>query len=236
VDILGIYTNKDKKKANMLEMAQMMARGRKERAPGDAEDDLLAVRLALGGDLGAFESLVTKYEKMVFSISYRMLLDREAAQDVAQETFLKAFRALPSFKGGSKFATWIYRIAANACIDLLRKRSGYSEVSLDTQAEDEDGARAGLAVPDGAADVEAVIEGKELRRLVREAVEALPDAHRAIIVMRDFQDMEYGEIAGVLGCPEGTVKSRINRARRRLRRILLEKRELSEYIGVEYNK
>ncbi|MDR1061705.1 MAG: sigma-70 family RNA polymerase sigma factor [Clostridiales bacterium] len=198
--------------------------------------DALAVRQALCGDLGAFEALVLKYEKMVFSISYRMLLDRDEAQDAAQETFLKAFRALPSFKGGSKFATWLYRIAANACLDLLRKRKSYSELSLDAQAEDEDGARGGFDVADGAADIEAAIESREFKALVREAVDGLPDAHRAIIVMRDFQDMEYADIADALGCPEGTVKSRINRARGRLKRILLEKRELNGYVSVEYNK
>jgi RNA polymerase sigma-70 factor (ECF subfamily) len=205
--------------------------------PGhEIDGDALAVSRALGGDLGAFEALVLKYEKMVYGISYRMLLDREEAQDAAQEAFLKAFRALPSFKGGSKFATWLYRIAANACLDLLRKRKSYSELSLDAQTEDEDGARGGFDVADGAADIEAALEGKEFRALVREAVDGLPDAHRAIIVMRDFQDMEYAEIAGVLGCPEGTVKSRINRARGRLKRILLEKRELNGYVGVEYSK
>jgi RNA polymerase sigma-70 factor (ECF subfamily) len=200
-----------------------------------ADCDLLAVKRAQAGDLGAFEELVLKYEKRIYAIAYHMLSDREESQDATQEAFLKAFRALPSFEGNAKFSTWLHRIAANTCVDMLRKRKSINALSLDSYTENEDGAYDSFAIPDSA-DIEADVENAEFRALVLKAVAMLPDAHRAIIVMRDFQDMEYAQIAAALGCPEGTVKSRISRARASLRRILLNERELKGYINVNSSK
>jgi len=198
---------------------------------GAADIDELLVKRAQKGDMDAFETLVTKYEKKVFSISFRMLSDREEAMDASQEVFIKVFKALSGFKSESKFSTWLYRITTNVCLDLLRKRKDNSAISFDAEFETEDGEMR-LDPVDRTPGVEETIEREELKRLVSEAVMKLPEIHRTMIILRDFNDLSYSEIASAIDCPEGTIKSRISRARKALKDLMLGSRELKGYFSV----
>ena len=200
-----------------------------------ADEDNELAAAAKGGDMSAFETLVERYERRVYSIAVRMLTDQEDARDAAQDTFLRVFRGLPGFQGESKFSTWIYRIVTNICVDKLRKRRDNAELSLDAPfaGDDSDSAGAAFELPDASVDIAAIAEGAEFRALVQRAVAMLPDAHRAIIVMRDFEGISYPEIAKILSCQPGTVKSRINRARQKLRAILCGMTELEGYFIVK---
>lgn len=176
------------------------------------------------GDREAFNTFVSKYQQQVFNIAYSMLSDYEDASDAAQEVFVKVYRSITSFKGQSSITTWLYRICANVCNDALRKRQrrGLS-VSLDAQTE-ENGSMAEL--PSDAPNPEEQAELNERQRIVRAAISSLSPEYRAIITYSDLQQLSYDEIAAILKCPTGTVKSRLNRARNALRKKLSENREL----------
>ncbi len=180
------------------------------------------VRAAAGGDEEAFAQLVGLYEDKVYSLALRMCGSPEDAADAAQEAFLSAWRALPSFRGEAGFSTWLYRLTANASIDLLRRvRRQRGELRLD----DED---LGLtALEAGPGPQEAAEEG-ELRQALDQALGQLGDSHRQVLVLRELQQLSYEEIARALDL--GTVKSRISRARRALRKILLRSGNLSGYL------
>ena len=193
--------------------------------------DSFLVRMAQRGDIEAFDALAVKYEKRVYNISCRLLSDRDEAEDASQEVFLKVFRSIKDFKSESKFSTWIYRVTTNVCLDILRKRKDKISFSIDAEIEQGDG-DVRFNPADNSPGVEDEIERSELKRLVSEAVKELPEIHRAIITLRDYQDLSYSEIAVAMDCPEGTIKSRISRARKALRDILVRKRELKGYISV----
>ncbi|MCL2059467.1 MAG: sigma-70 family RNA polymerase sigma factor [Oscillospiraceae bacterium] len=195
-----------------------------------ADEDAVLVKKAQNGDMDAFEELVKKYEGKVFSIASRMLAFSEDAKDAAQEAFLKAYRSLRGFRGDSKFSTWLYRITNNVCLDYLRKRDR-RELPLDYETGGGDGETHTVDIPSDM-DVEADVMGDEFRRIVQGAINSLPAQHRMMIVMRDVQELSYTEISGLLNLPEGTVKSRINRARKNLRTLFLGSKELKEYINV----
>lgn len=202
-----------------------------EQASPKYEEDSYCISLARGGDMGAFEALVRKYEAKVFNIASHMLSNADDAMDASQEVFIRVYRSLSSFRGDSKFSTWLYRVANNVCLDILRKRN-YRVVSLDGEITAEDGEKQAMEIPD-AFDVEAVVEKAEFGALVQKAINMLPEQHRAILVMRDMQDLSYTEISETLKLPEGTVKSRINRARTSLREIFLSLKELKDYLYVK---
>ena len=202
----------------------------------DAQKDLidadaLLVKKAQKGDIDAFETLVKKYEKTVYNMSCRMLSDKDEAMDAAQDVFLKVFKSIGNFKSEAKFSTWLYRICSNVCFDILRKRKDMYNMSIDDTIELDDGEmRMDLAAQSPG--IEDEIERAELKSLVSSAVEKLPDMHRTMIVLRDFKDLSYSQIAYILDIPEGTIKSRINRARKALRQLLVNKKELKDYISV----
>jgi RNA polymerase sigma-70 factor (ECF subfamily) len=193
-------------------------------------DQILVIK-AQKGDMEAFEALIKKYEKKIYNISYRMLQDGEEALDAAQDVFLKVYRSLSSFKSESKFSTWLYRVTTNVCLDLLRKRKDKNNISLDAEIEFGDG-QVKLDPASPTPGIEEEIERGELKKLVSKAVGELPEIHQSIIVLRDIQDLSYSEIARILDCPEGTIKSRISRARKALKALITGKKELSGYIGV----
>ena len=166
-----------------------------------------------------FERLAAENERPVYSLCFHMMGSREDAQDCAQETMLRAFRAFDSFRGEASFSTWITRIAMNVCTDALRKRR--DAVSLDALREEQ-----GFDPPDAAPTAYARLEEKERLRLLREALSLLPSDMREMIVLRDMQGKSYDEIAEILNLPLGTVKSRINRAREKLSVILKNSSEL----------
>ena len=181
-------------------------------------------RAAAKGNTLAFEELVRLHEKKVYALALRMCGNSEDAADVAQEAFLSAWRGLPSFRGEAGFSTWLYRLASNAAIDQLRRgKRQREEASLD------DGDLP-LDVPDRQPGPQEAAEGTELRRAVADGLRELSEDHRQILLMREYQELSYDEISQALGVDLGTVKSRISRARRALRKILLERGNLSGYL------
>jgi len=185
------------------------------------DSDLALVERVLNNDLAAFEQLVARYQNKIIGYAARMLNDPVEAEDVAQETFIKAYRSLASFRGESSFSTWLYRIATNLCIDRVRKikRSPKPAYSLDEPIDaDED--KGGREVADTTFEPSMSIERDEVRRRVRETVAEMPEKLRAVIVMCDIQGMSYESIAEVLNVPLGTVKSRLFHARADLARRL----------------
>lgn len=182
------------------------------------------VRAAAEGDQDAFAQLVALHEKRVYALAVRMTGRQEDASDVAQEAFLAAWRGLPSFRGEAGFATWLYRLTANAAIDHLRRsRRQRSEASLD------DG-ELGLDAVDPAPTPQEQAESESLREAVRWGMGELSREHRQVLELREYRELSYEEIAGQLGVDLGTVKSRLSRARGALRKILLRSGNLSGYL------
>ncbi len=176
------------------------------------------IRSVLRGNVNDFEKLVTAYEKNVYNIALRMVGDPDDAADMTQETFIKAYRALSGFRGDSKFSSWLYRIASNVCLDFLRSRSRHPQVSLSTVDEDD---RATFELPDMRQNPEEQLMKKLGMEAVRRGLEQLPEQQRQILVLRELGGLSYAELAQTLGLEEGTVKSRIFRARKRLCALLL---------------
>lgn len=177
--------------------------------------DLLLVERTVAGDLRAYDLLVIKYQRRIERLIGRMVRDTDLVQDIAQETFLRAFRALHQFRGDAQFYTWLYRIAVNTAkkflIDLKRDPVIY-EGSLRTDDEDNETSRTG---PEPTSDEtpETVLAAQEIAAAVNAAMEALPDDLRQAVTLREIEGLSYEEIATVMACPIGTVRSRIFRAR-----------------------
>ena len=182
------------------------------------EQELVA--LAQKGDQDAFARLVEANQGKIYTLTLRMTGNPDDGAELAQEAFLRAWKGLPGFQAESSFSTWLYRLASNVCIDFLRKqkrRRGLDGVSLD----EEQGTAAALQVPDSRFTPEGELERKQLRQAVQRGLEKLSQEHRQALILREMEGLSYGEIARVLGVEEGTVKSRIARARLALRKILL---------------
>ena len=180
-----------------------------------ADEDSTLIARCRAQDRAAFDELVLKYQDRVYSLAYRLTGNPEDAADVAQEAFLKVYRNIDGFRGGASFYTWMYRIAVNTVISRRRYDSARPQpVSLD--AADLEGRAASSAAPDPS----DAASRAELQRLVAEAISRLEDPHRVLIVLRDIQGHDYDEIAEILDCPRGTVKSRLHRARCALRQAL----------------
>lgn len=185
------------------------------------ENDI--IRRCKKGNREAFNKLVEKYQSQVINIAYSMLSDKEDAYDAAQEVFIRVYKNIDSFQEKSSFTTWLYRITSNICSDILRKRQRNTNVVSISQIYD-DSKDADLR--DEGPQPEEVAEMTERQRAVRDAISELNSDYKAVITLCDIEGMSYDEISKVLGVPAGTVKSRINRARNSLRKILSEKREL----------
>lgn len=176
------------------------------------------------GDRNAFNELFAMYENKVINIAYGMLSDREDAYDAAQEVFIKVYKNIASFKENSSLSTWIYRITSNTCNDILRKRQrSVGTVSINSTYDEEE---KDMELKDTAPTPAEFAEMTETQRAVREAISELSDEYREVITLCDIEDLSYDEISGIINCPVGTVKSRINRARNALKKKLSEKREL----------
>ena len=173
--------------------------------------ELDILQRARKGDSAAFEEIVRAHEKTVYNLALRTLGNREDAEDAVQETFLKAYMALSGFRGESRLSVWLYRIASNVCTDALRRRR--ETVSL--SAEDENGERE-LEIEDTRFDPAAAAEKSALRDAVRAAMDALPDASRRVLLLREIGGLSYDEIARTLEIDVGTVKTRIFRGRKKL--------------------
>jgi len=178
------------------------------------------------GDLEAFDRLVDKYASWVYQIAFRMTSNREDADDIAQEAFIRAFSAIGKFKQQSAFSTWLYRIAVNVCQDELKRRKRAPQPMSTLQADDDSEDLTDQIAADQSSDPAEIVEAKERQRAVQQAIDSLPEHHRIVIILRDLQGLSYEEIAQVLGGRVGTVKSRINRARLALREKLEPDMEL----------
>ncbi len=191
------------------------------------EQEAQIVRKVLQGDVNAFETLVLEYEKSVYSITLRMTGNNEDAADMTQETFIKAFNSLQSFRGDSKFSVWLYRIATNVCLDFLRSRNRKPTVSL--SVEDDEGEEVQLDIADESQSPEQLLERGLTRDAVRRGLEALSPDYRQILLLREIQGLSYEEISQVLDLEVGTVKSRIFRARKRLCAFLIADGNIPEF-------
>ena len=195
-----------------------------------ADADALLVQRAQRGDTRAFEMLVVKYQRRIERLISRMVRDADLVQDVAQESFIRAYRALPQFRGDSAFYTWLYRIAVNTSKKALverRRDPVISEANLVLGEEGEETSRVENELSDGETP-EALLASKEIAAAVNAAVEALSDDLRQAITLREIEGLSYDEIAEVMNCPIGTVRSRIFRAREAIAarlRPLLDTRE-----------
>lgn len=191
------------------------------------EQEAQIVQRVLRGDVNAFEKLVLEYEKSVYGITQRMTGNAEDAADMTQETFIKAYNSLASFRGDSKFSVWLYRIATNVCLDFLRSRGRKPTVSL--SVEDDDGEEVQLDIADESQSPEQLLERGLTRDAVRRGLDSLSPEYRQILLLREIQGLSYEEIAVALTLEVGTVKSRIFRARKRLCAFLVKDGNIPEF-------
>jgi RNA polymerase sigma-70 factor, ECF subfamily len=184
------------------------------------QDDAALIERCRAGDVAAFEPLVEKYRQRVWRLAYNTLRDREEAWDVAQEAFIRAYQALPSFRGQSAFYTWLYRIVMNVATDRARSRGAQGRAFGTERVPEEDWDRVlpddnpGDETPDDAA------ARREQRQKIVKALDTLPEHHRKIVMLSDLEGLSYREIADTLEIPMGTVMSRLHNARKRLREAL----------------
>ncbi len=200
-------------------MPDPIATAEKELTADIPEGDL--VRRARDGDISAYDDLVKRYQERIYATIYHMTSNHEDASDLAQEAFIKAFSALKSFKGGSSFYTWLYRIAINKTINFLKQRKNKIHLSLndlDFNAENDP-------------DLVALVSHKtphreagllELQKKLNEALLKLSDSHRMVVVLHDIQGLSHEEVGEIVGCNVGTVRSRLFYARQQLQGFLAE--------------
>jgi len=167
------------------------------------------------GDPDAFSILVERYSGRLFGSCFNFLGNRQDAEDCVQDTFIKAFRAIGEFNFMASFYTWIYRIAINTCLDFRRKNRKHMALSLDMAVETED-SQVFCQIADQGPLPDERLESAELQRIIREEINRLPDLLKNILVMRDLDGLSYHELAEILQLSEGTVKSRLSRARHQL--------------------
>jgi len=174
-------------------------------------------------DVAAFEELVSIYTKSLLNYIYRMLKNREDAEDALQETYLKVYNSLKNFEGNSSFKTWLYRIATNVCLDKIRKDKKVNSQSLSQTTEE---GEYELQIPDETYSPEISANKSAAMKALTDAVEKLSSEHRTVVTLRDMQGLSYDEIAEATQSTIGTVKSRLSRARLQLKKLLEKDREL----------
>ena len=174
------------------------------------------VALARGGDTDAFNQLVLRWERPIYALAYRVIGREEDARDVSQETFLRAYRALPGFKGQAKFSSWLYRIAMNLCRDWIRKQRRTPTVQTPEGID-----LIELASEQGPVEsIEDLVTRREMSAAVAEAMKRLPEEQRTAIVLKEYHGLTFQEIADLQGCPLSTVKTRLYQGLSVLRRHL----------------
>ena len=178
-------------------------------------DEELVAR-AQGGDVESFNQLIVRWERPIYALAYRVIGKEEDARDVCQDAFLRAYRALPGFKGQAKFSSWLYRIALNLCRDWIRRqrRAPVSQLPEDTDASE-------LAAETGPVEsIEDLVARRELTAIVEEAMSELSEEQRTAIILKEYHGMTFQEIADMQGCPLSTVKTRLYQGLSLLRRRL----------------
>jgi len=188
--------------------------------------ETVLIKKAKQGNKTAFSKLILQYESNVYNIAYRMFYNEADAKDIVQEVFLRIFQKLHQFQDNAAFSTWLYRITVNICIDEIRKRKGKETYSIDETYKTEDDEMIRQYPGDSKSPEEIYLQKERIEALYK-AIQALSEEYKLAIILRDFQNFSYQEIADILSCSLGTVKSRIARGRIQLKNILLkEQREL----------
>jgi len=197
-----------------------MARNEADGLPklSDDSDENLMLRVGQG-QRAAFDEIVRRYTRKMVNLAYQITGDRDQAEDIAQETFLRAYKSAARYTEMAKFSTWLYTIAINLCRNELRRRR-FKPYSLEEMAEREDEGKLRVDIVDERSKPDADLERKEISLFVQRAIAMVPTKFRVPLVLRDIQDLSYEEIGAMLKLPEGTVKSRINRARLKVKEIL----------------
>jgi RNA polymerase sigma-70 factor, ECF subfamily len=185
-----------------------------------APDDIALVRRCQKGDALAFEQLVIKYRSKVFSMIYGMVQNEQDAWDLAQEGFIKAWRSIHRFKGQASFYTWLYRIVTNVAIDSLRRKGFKKTAEFDDHIAASEVEPGSKTVPTPDPLPHHGLEREEIRQRIEQAISRLSPEHRAVIVMKEIEELQYNEIAEALGCSIGTVMSRLFYARKKLQTLL----------------
>ena len=183
--------------------------------------DELLLRKAQRGDPEAFEQLITPLEQLIWRICWHYTGNRESAEDCGQETMIRIWRSLDSYRGDCALESWVYRIAANCCMDYLRKKKRDKSVSMEPMQEQ------GFDPADPSPGTEEQVVAADEQKRLREAITQLPEDQREALIMTQLEKVSYEEAAKLLGVSEGTIKSRVNRAKARLKEILSGERELS---------
>src|SRR5688500_8581263 len=188
-------------------------------ASADAQDDQLLVKRAQGGHLEAYDELIRRYQERIYATVYHMTANHEDANDLAQETFIKAYQALKSFKGDSSFFTWIYRIAVNKTINFLKQKKNRTHMSLndlDFNAEHDPDLVALVSEKTPRREVNLI----ELQQKLNAAMQKLSEVHRLVVTLHDVQGLSHEEISKIMDCNMGTVRSRLFYARQQLQGYL----------------
>lgn len=196
----------------------------KEDRAREAEEDRALITKAQGGDRAAFRQLVERHQRRAFAIALHLVRDENDARELVQDAFLRVYKSLPSFQGGSSFFTWLYRIITNLSIDLIRKPGRKAQDLDDARFDSDDASEADfpfISRVDGA-DPGDVVRRKEIAARLAAALEALPPYHRGVIVMREVDGLSYEEMAEAMGVSKGTIMSRLFHARQKLQRALAD--------------
>ena len=183
-------------------------------------DDKTLVRDAQRGDMAAFEELVARHRDKIYARALSMMRNEDAAVDLSQEAWVKAWQRLAQFQGDASFATWLTRITINLCLDQLRKQKRQRAESIEEMDEESGGVERQMPVI--TTNPTERLERGELRQRIDEALGKLSDEHRTVLVLHEFEEMEYKEIARTMGCSIGTVMSRLFYARRKLAALLAD--------------
>lgn len=189
------------------------------------QDDKRLIERCKRGDTAAFNDLVLKYEKKVFNLAFRLTGNYDDANDVASDTFIRIYNSLHKFRGESAFSTWLYRIATNVYLDSRKRKMAHPHSSLEEYLELEDG-NLPRQIEDEGPGPQVKVEELERNEMLQAAINELPEFQRLMVVLYHIQELPYEEISEIMNMPLGTVKSRLNRARRALREILSSQREL----------
>ncbi len=184
-------------------------------------EDIILIESAIAGDQSSYEKLMKKYYQMIYNLVFRMISKKEDVEDLVQEAFIKAFHSLRNFDKQFAFSTWLFKIATNNAIDYLRKKKLYT-FSIDKEIESDDSDYK-FEIPDIENKPDKHIMDSELRTILNEAIESLPEKYRQVIVLRHNKELEYEEIAKQMKLPLGTVKAHIFRGRELLNKYLKDK-------------
>lgn len=193
------------------------------------EQEVAVVQAVIDGDTNAFEVLIKEYEKNVYNMALRMTGSREDAEDMSQESFLRAYNSLSLYRGESKFSVWLYRIVSNVCLDFLRGKNRRPTVSL--SVENDDGESEEMDIADESQMPERIMDKQLARDTLHRGLASIPPEQRETFLLRELQGLSYEEISTVTGVDIGTVKSRIFRARKKLCKFFSQDGNFSDFIS-----